>query len=73
MDKIKLSIAIIDALGGPSAVARIFHMERASIRYWAKAGIPPNRLGQLRDLFPKVVKRVEAELAASQGQDSALQ
>lgn len=66
MDKIKFSAAIIAALHGPSAVARICHINPQAVSQWLTNGIPRNRLEQLRDIFPKVIKRVEDEFAAMQ-------
>lgn len=68
MDKIKLTAALVKALDGPTAVARIFHVNPQAVSYWLRVGIPDNRLGQFRDLFPKLVRRIESELACSQNE-----
>lgn len=47
---------LINELGGPAAVARLFDIKQPSVSEWKRKGIPKARLQTLRlmrpDLFP---------------------
>lgn len=51
--------AVIDRLGGTSAVARIFDIRPSSVHQWRIDGLPKARLQYLRVAFPKVLKSIE--------------
>lgn len=70
MDKKAFAKALIEALGGQVAAARTLGMHRQSLYYWLKKGIPKQRMSYIELAFPKIVKRVEDDLAAAQNQTS---
>lgn len=51
--------AVIDRLGGTSAVARIFDIRPSSVHQWRIDGLPKARLQYLKVAFPKILKSIE--------------
>ncbi|MCX4154967.1 MULTISPECIES: hypothetical protein [Paraburkholderia] len=64
MDKNRdpFAIAVIKALDGTAATARLFGIEPPSVSNWKKTGIPPARLMYLEVARPEVLAQVRAEL-----------
>jgi len=48
--------AIIDELGGTSAVAQLFNIKPGSVSEWRHTGIPPARLMYLKVVRPDLFK-----------------
>jgi hypothetical protein len=46
---------IIDALGGTSAVAKLFEVTTGAVSQWRKKGIPKARLLHLKSIRPDLV------------------
>ncbi|WP_454752180.1 hypothetical protein [Cupriavidus necator] len=53
--------AIINKLGGTSAVAQIFNIKPGSVSEWRHTGIPPARLMYLRLAHPEIFSNVPTE------------
>lgn len=64
MDKKRdpFAIAVIAALHGPAAVARLFKIRTPSVSNWKKKGIPPARLMYLEVAFPAELAKVRARM-----------
>lgn len=64
--------AVIEALGGPSAVARIFGIHPQAVSMWKRAGIPKARRMYLKLAHPEAFQvgapPQEAETAAAGAQ-----
>lgn len=73
MDKKAFARAVIDALGGQEAAARTLDMHRQSLYHWLEHGIPKHRMNYLRVAFPKIIKRIEDDLAARAQETAAVQ
>jgi len=58
--------AIIDALGGTSAVAELCNVRPPSVSDWRRYGIPQARLMYLRLLRPDVFEEIAAPKPAEQ-------
>jgi hypothetical protein len=58
MDKKRdpLATAVIAALGGPSATARIFGIKAPSVMAWYETGIPPARVMYLDVAYPEIMR-----------------
>lgn len=52
---------LIDELGGPAAVARLFEIKQPSVSEWKRRGIPKARLQTLRLLRPDLFQSLEGE------------
>lgn len=59
MDKKRdpLASAVIAALGGPSATARIFGIKAPSVMAWYETGIPPARIMYLDIAYPEIMRK----------------
>ncbi|WP_082603952.1 hypothetical protein [Acidovorax sp. Root217] len=56
---------IIQALGGPSAVARLFGISAPSVTNWKKTGIPRPRMMFLELARPKELEGIDTVAATS--------
>jgi len=61
MDKAQVARQVIDALGGPVAVARICGVTQPSVSGWKVHGLPQAREMYLRLLRPEAFKQVRAK------------
>ncbi|MCU1053281.1 Rha family transcriptional regulator [Stenotrophomonas maltophilia] len=52
---------LINELGGPAAVARLFEIKQPSVSEWKRKGIPKARLQTLRLLRPDLFQSLEGE------------
>lgn len=56
MDKEHPDAAIVDALGGPTVVGRIFQINSQAVSAWKKSGIPRARRMYLELVHPDAFK-----------------
>jgi hypothetical protein len=61
--------AVIDDLGGPTAVAALCRIKPQAVSQWRRTGIPPARRDYLALLKPEAFQRVEA--ASQEARDAA--
>jgi hypothetical protein len=54
---------IIDAMGGPSAVARIFSITPGAVTQWRVDGVPDSRMFSIKLLRPDLFKSNSKKLA----------
>lgn len=55
-DEKKEAQRIIDAMGGPSAVARVFSITPGAVTQWREVGVPKSRLFSIKLLRPDLFK-----------------
>lgn len=65
--------AIIERLGGTSAVARMCHIKIPSVSSWKKTGIPPARRMYLRLLHPDAFPAAPTDCADTATSHTAVQ
>lgn len=56
---------VIDALGGTTAVARIFNLSKPSVSAWKVDGIPESRVMYLRAAHRKALAGIDLEAATA--------